>query len=139
MRLKKVLPVLLLLPLLLIRIESRDAPKAKASPNVVLIVADCIGYGDIGPHGVSDIRTPGLDRMAREGVRLTDAYSAAPICSPSRSSLLTGRYSQRFGVELNIQNTKDSVGTAVHGEYAWPPSQGRRLRDRSLRQVASGL
>ena len=110
MRLKKVLPVLLLLPLLLIRIESRDAPKAKASPNVVLIVADCIGYGDIGPHGVSDIRTPGLDRMAREGVRLTDAYSAAPICSPSRSSLLTGRYSQRFGVELNIQNNKDSVG-----------------------------
>lgn len=124
MHLKKILPFLLLLPLVSVSTESRNNAKVAKSPNVVLIVADCIGYGDIGPHGVPDIRTPGIDRLAREGIRLTDAYSAAPICSPSRSSLLTGRYSQRFGMELNIQNTKDSVGLPSTEQ-----TLGRRLKD----------
>src|SRR4051812_9937735 len=71
---------------------------AEARPNVILIVADDLGYGDLGCFGAEAIATPRLDAMAREGVRLTDFSSAAPFCSPSRASLLTGRLPARCGV-----------------------------------------
>ena len=67
-------------------------------PNVVVIFADDLGYGDLGCYGSKTIATPRLDRMAAEGVRFTDFYVTAPICSPSRMSLLTGRYPQRAGM-----------------------------------------
>jgi arylsulfatase A-like enzyme len=66
-------------------------------PNVVLIYADDLGYGDLGCYG-SKIRTPNLDRMAAQGMRFTQFYSANPVCSPSRAALLTGRYPTRVGV-----------------------------------------
>lgn len=66
-------------------------------PNIVLIYADDLGYGDLSCYG-SGIRTPNLDRMAEEGIRLTDFYSASPVCSPARAALLTGRYPSRVGV-----------------------------------------
>ncbi|MBI4873572.1 MAG: sulfatase [Acidobacteria bacterium] len=66
-------------------------------PNVVLIYCDDLGYGDLGCYG-SNLRTPHLDRMAREGMRFTHFYSANPVCSPSRAALLTGRYPTRVGV-----------------------------------------
>lgn len=65
--------------------------------NVVLIYADDLGYGDLGCYG-STLRTPHLDSMARDGVRFTNYYSANPVCSPSRASLMTGRYPTRVGV-----------------------------------------
>lgn len=67
-------------------------------PNVVLIITDDVGYGDFGAYGATDIRTPHVDRLAREGVKLTDFY-AAPVCTPTRASLITGRYQQRVGLE----------------------------------------
>jgi arylsulfatase len=70
---------------------------AARQPNVVIIYADDLGYGDLGCYG-SPIKTPNLDRMAAEGVRLTHFYSASPVCSPSRAALLTGRYPTRVGV-----------------------------------------
>src|SRR5258708_39031622 len=71
---------------------------AAAKPlNIVMILADDLGYGDLGSYG-SKIRTPHLDRMAREGVRFTNFLSANPVCSPSRAALLTGRYPTRVGV-----------------------------------------
>ncbi len=76
--------------------------ETKRRTNVVLILADYMGYGDIGPYGVSDTRTPHLDRLAREGVKLTDFYGAAPICTPSRTAMLTGRYQQRARLEGNV-------------------------------------
>jgi arylsulfatase A-like enzyme len=74
---------------------------AGAKPNFVVIVADDMGYGDIGIHGCKDIPTPHIDSIARDGVRCTHGYVSAPQCSPTRAGLLTGRYQQRFGHEHN--------------------------------------
>lgn len=82
----------------------RAAPAAKPQsgqaeglPNVILILADDLGYGDVGCYGAPDVRTPVMDQLAKEGVRCTDGYAAFPVCSPSRAALLTGRYPARFG------------------------------------------
>ena len=70
-----------------------------AKPNVVMILMDDLGYGDIGSYGVKDARTPNLDRLAREGVRLTDAYANASNCSPTRAVFVMGQYQQRYRIE----------------------------------------
>ena len=67
-------------------------------PNVVVIYADDLGWGDLACYGAPSIRTPNLDRMAAEGQRWTNFYSAAPVCTPSRAALLTGRYPVRSGM-----------------------------------------
>jgi arylsulfatase A len=67
-------------------------------PNVILIFTDDQGYADVGCYGAEEFKTPHLDRMAREGARFTDFYAANSICTPSRASLLTGRYATRCGV-----------------------------------------
>ena len=66
-------------------------------PNIILIVADDLGYGDLGCFGNPDIRTPHIDRLATEGVSLMQHYSGSPLCAPARASLLTGRYNHRTG------------------------------------------
>jgi arylsulfatase A-like enzyme len=73
--------------------------RASGRPSVVLILMDDLGYGDIGSYGVKDARTPNIDRLAREGVRLTNAYANGPNCSPTRAGLITGQYQQRYGIE----------------------------------------
>ena len=74
---------------------------AGARPNVVLLVADDLGYAELGCQGNTDIPTPHIDSLARDGVRFTDAYVTAPFCSASRAGMLTGRYQTRFGYEFN--------------------------------------
>lgn len=71
---------------------------AAEKPNVVILFADDLGYGDLGCYGSPTIRTPHLDRMAEEGLRFTDFYSASEVCTPSRAALLTGRYPIRSGM-----------------------------------------
>src|SRR5688500_10044608 len=73
--------------------------QAQRPPNVVVVMMDDLGYGDLGSYGGSDVRTPNIDRLAREGVRLTDAYANGPVCTPTRAALITGRYPQRVGLE----------------------------------------
>ncbi|MYI83703.1 MAG: sulfatase-like hydrolase/transferase, partial [Rhodothermaceae bacterium] len=71
-------------------------------PNIVLIFADDLGYGDLGCYGSETIRTPYLDRLAAEGIRFTDFRSLCSVCSPSRAALLTGRYPSRCGVPFAL-------------------------------------
>jgi arylsulfatase A-like enzyme len=76
------------------------AAESSDRPNFIIIFTDDQGYADIGAHGIrDDVKTPNLDRLAREGVVFTDGYITAPQCSPSRAGLLTGRYQQRFGYD----------------------------------------
>ncbi|MDP3736272.1 MAG: sulfatase-like hydrolase/transferase [Hyphomonadaceae bacterium] len=70
-------------------------------PNIVVILADDLGYADISSYGGKRIATPNIDRIAKDGVIFTDGYSAAPVCSPSRAGLNTGRHPDRFGFEYN--------------------------------------
>ncbi len=72
---------------------------AAERPNIILIVADDLGYGDLGCYGGTKARTPHLDQLAREGLRLTDFHANGSSCSPTRAALLTGRYQQRSGVD----------------------------------------
>jgi len=70
-------------------------------PNVLFVVADDLGYGELGCYGGKDIPTPNIDSIARNGIRFTDGYVSCPVCSPTRAGLMTGRYQQRFGHEFN--------------------------------------
>jgi arylsulfatase A-like enzyme len=73
-----------------------------ARPNVIVIITDDMGYADLGCYGSRDIRTPHLDRLAAQGVRLMNFYSAGPVCTPTRAALMTGRWQQRVGLEWAI-------------------------------------
>jgi len=86
---------------------------ASRKPNILVIVADDLGYGELGCQGNSQIPTPNIDSIARNGTRFTNGYVSAPVCSPSRAGLMTGRYQTRFGHELNAigrQNLRPDVG-----------------------------
>jgi len=100
------LVALLSVPIALVAHEARGAPCLRPPcaaatpprPNVVFILADDLGYGDLGAYGATDLATPSIDRLAREGLRFTDHYAAGNTCSPSRAALLTGRYPPRTGI-----------------------------------------
>ena len=80
-----------------------ESAEKHSVPNIVLILADDLGYADVGFNGCRDIRTPHIDSVAASGVRFTNAYVSYSGCSPSRAGFITGRYSQRFGYERNLQ------------------------------------
>jgi arylsulfatase A len=79
-------------------------------PNILLILSDDQGTLDAGCYGAKDLKTPSLDRLARDGVRFTQFYAAAPVCSPSRAALLTGRYPQRAGLVTNSPSQPGVAG-----------------------------
>ncbi len=88
-------------------------PDSPEKPNIIVLFADDLGYGDLGSYGHPYIRTPNLDRMAAEGQRWTDFYVAAPVCSPSRGALLTGRLPNRtglYGRRINVLFPNDTAG-----------------------------
>ncbi|SVA87824.1 uncharacterized protein METZ01_LOCUS140678, partial [marine metagenome] len=85
------------------------AAQAASTPNVIIIMADDQGYQDLGCFGSPKIKTPHIDRMAKEGMRFTDFYSGASVCTPSRASLLTGCYAKRVG-GLGVLFPRDKRG-----------------------------
>src|SRR4030042_1406964 len=94
---------LFLLSFLLFSCTKTDTRKGQSlknaeRPNFVIIYCDDLGYGDIGSFGATEIKTPNIDKMAAEGIKFTEFYSASPVCSPSRAALLTGRIPQRMGI-----------------------------------------
>ncbi len=107
-------------------------------PNIVLIYADDLGYGDLGCFGNKRIRTPNLDKVASQGMRLTNFYVTCSVCTPSRSGLLTGRYPQRNGLFENIRNNiVNYKHTYKKLEYALSPemSEGLDLREITIAQL----
>ena len=77
------------------------AAQPSRKPNLIVLLADDLGYGDVGCFGSPDVPTPHIDSIAANGVRCTDGYVTNAVCSPSRAALLTGRYQQRYGHEFN--------------------------------------
>ncbi|MCC7265975.1 MAG: sulfatase-like hydrolase/transferase [Caulobacteraceae bacterium] len=107
------------------------AAKPAKRPNIIVIVADDLGYGDLSSYG-SPYRTPNIDRLARDGVRFTQGYATAALCSPSRAGLLTGRYQQRFGHEYQLyDNVRDGIDAAQ-------PTLARALRAAGYRTALFG-
>lgn len=103
--------------------------QASQLPDIILIVADNLGHGDLGCYGCTDIRTPNIDRLATQGVRLTNFYSNGPECSPTRTALLTGRYQQRLsGLECalgtgNVGRYDDAIALAERHQLGLSPQE----------------
>ena len=85
--------------------RSTSSRKSKQKPNIIFILADDLGYGDLGCYGQKQIKTPQLDKMASEGLRFTDAYCGAPVCAPSRCVLMTGLNQGHGRVRGNVDAT----------------------------------
>lgn len=96
------LPYLFISISLLISCQEANHPTEDKKPNIILIFADDLGYGDLSSYGHPTIKTPRLDKMALEGIKLTSFYVAAPVCTPSRAALMTGRYPIRIGQPGNL-------------------------------------
>ncbi len=91
--------------------RSWQSPKPSRPPNIVLIIADDLGYAEIGVQGCKDVPTPNIDSIARNGIRFTNGYVSCPVCAPTRAGLMTGKYQQRFGFEFNPGGaTKEEFG-----------------------------
>ena len=90
-------------------------PREFEQPNIILIMADDLGYGDIGCFGNTEIETPTLDKLVAEGLRFTDFHSNGAVCSPTRAALLTGRYQQRSGIEgvITAKGEARQTGLAI--------------------------
>lgn len=107
---------LLLAPLAHLHAADAPSPSSATKPNIVLIFTDDQGYGDLGCFGSKTIRTPNLDRLAKEGRKFTSFLSASPVCSPSRSALLTGCYPKRIGLAQGVlfPTSKHGLNPAEH-------------------------
>ena len=82
--------------------RAQNEPTTPQKPNLILILCDDLGYGDLACYGNTKIKTPNIDRLATEGVRFTDFYAAGAQCTPSRAGMLTGRYPIRFGLTFSL-------------------------------------
>ena len=110
------------------------APASPRPPNLLVLLADDLGYADLGSYGARDIRTPHLDQLTRDGVRFTQFYANGPECSPTRTALLTGRYQQRVGgLECaigigGVGRYDDAIRLAARQELGLPASEPTIVR-----------
>ena len=91
---------------------------ADNKPNILYIVADDLGWKDVGFHGATDIKTPNLDKLAADGVRMEQFY-VQPMCTPTRAALMTGRYPLRYGLQTIVIPSTGTYGLATD-EYTLP-------------------
>ncbi|MCM8540135.1 MAG: sulfatase-like hydrolase/transferase [Lentisphaeraceae bacterium] len=105
---KKISSIRWVLVSLLILVSFQSLMAAK--PNVIVILVDDQGYYDLSCYGADEVNTKNIDQLASEGIRFTDYYAAAPICSPSRAGLLTGSYPRRIGMETWVQRADSQIG-----------------------------
>ena len=94
-------------------IAARSARSAPSKANIVIMLADDLGHGDLGVTGCTDIATPSIDSLAADGTRFVHAYSNGPVCSPTRAALLTGRYQQRAGIDHVIYANEKKRGMTL--------------------------
>lgn len=113
--------------------EAPGGPDVEPRPNVIVFVSDDQGYGDLGIMGSPTVRTPHLDDLARSGALLTSWYSNSPVCSPSRASLLTGRYPGNAGVRSILQGYRTTPGLRPE-----VPTLARALQDLGYRTELAG-
>src|SRR5918994_930738 len=109
-------------------------------PSIVFILADDLGYGELGSYGQKRIRTPRLDRMASEGMRFTQFYSGSPVCAPSRGTLLTGRHTGHAHVRDN-RELGGFLDEEERGQLPLPtdhPTAARWLRARGYATAVVG-
>ena len=111
--------------------QTTQEPEQPAAPppNIIVIVADDLGYGDISANGSKVIATPHIDELAASGVRLTDGYVSAAVCSPTRAGLFTGRYQSRFGYEYNPTANYDRGPDAELGLPLDQKTLGNLMKD----------
>ena len=109
----KITPLFLLISLMITTVFSCN-DRAREQPNIILIMADDLGYGELSCYGSTEIHTPNIDQLAAQGIKLTDYHSNGPVCSPTRAALMTGKYQQRTGVEgvITAANHRD-VGLSL--------------------------
>jgi len=108
------------------RAESGETGLGDDRPNIVLIMSDYMGYHDIEPYGADDVRTPELSRLASEGVKMSNFYSASPVCGPARAALYTGQYPARIGFEKNIRSEADGLSSSIPTLSSWLQDAGYR-------------
>ena len=124
-----------------IAFASLNAQPAAPRPNIVLIITDDVGYGDIGSYGAPDIKTPNIDSLAKAGTRLTQFYANASSCTPTRAGLISGRYQQRFALERPLEQLDGPTADGIAGNRAIAAAAAaqQRLRHWPDRQVAPRL
>ncbi|HEV8271676.1 MAG TPA: sulfatase-like hydrolase/transferase, partial [Chitinophagaceae bacterium] len=91
---------LFLTPIIFFGFTDHEKEDRSGPPNIILIIADDLGYSDLASYGNINIHTPNIDALGNEGTRFTQAYATSPVCSPSRMGIMTGRYQNRFGSEF---------------------------------------
>ena len=89
-------------------VTSLLAQPSAARPNIVLIITDDVGYGDLGSYGAPDIKTPNIDSLAKAGTRFTQFYANASSCTPTRAGLISGRYQQRYRARAAAERCQQS-------------------------------
>ena len=124
------------------RSSNRGDATGSRKPNVVVILGDDLGYCDVSMYGCKEIPTPNIDSIGKNGIKFTNGYVTAPVCSPSRAGLMTGRYQQRFGFEFNAgplpRRSTTRHGPAADRDHACAGDEGSGLFDRDGWQVAYG-
>lgn len=117
--------------IIIIFVSATNAIRAQDQPNIILIMCDYMGYADTEPFGSTEINTPAISKLAAEGVKYTNFYSAAPVCSPARAAILTGLYPYNNGVETN-------VGKSHIGLTSKTPSLAIKLKEQGYRTAFIG-